>query len=518
MLWALLLVTLYPMPYLISRSGLGMWFYDIHLVGVHFFLCYTAVWLISLLRWKVLQKIVFSLTMLVFGLHAVMMISCLLVVRVPLNEDLMAAVLATNVSETGEFIATYCNTKVMAALGALAVVLLIFAILCRKLRKYTMPQNACYLGALAYLVSGVLLVRKPFIFPKSTFAVIAVTAYEMHKSALHQLEHHNPKLMVTKGDRPPLIVWIVGESLTNHHCSLYGYDKPTNPMLQTKVDSGEVLLYTNVQSAETSTLKSFELMMSTYQRELPDSVKPYQCINFQDVARNAGYRTCWLSNQSKRGICDNGVTQYAMLCDTSVFIGNQYAGLARLSYDGKLIPVMRTMLNRTSGKSVFFVHLMGCHQEFKSRYPESFAYFKENDYADKPQAQRATLASYDNAVRYNDYVVNAMFNLVRQRDAIVVYAPDHGLDIYESYPDYFGHAKGDNPAGIKAARDIPFLIYMTPTFRQCHADIAQRASQSGDRPFDMENFIYLLMDLMQCDFAESPLVARKSLFVSISRR
>lgn len=171
---------------------------------------------------------------------------------------------------------------------------------------------------------------------------------------------------------------------------------------------------------------------------------------------------------------------------------------------------MRKLLAKPTPKDFFIVHLMGCHADFASRYPASFNVFKEKDYPDRPSSQRRNMATYDNAARYNDFIVNTIMNLVSNREAIVVYAPDHGLDIYQTRPDHCAHAIGGNKRSEDISRDIPFIIYMSPLYLQRHPDVASAVAKSLNKSFDTENMIYLMMDLMQCDF-NPPAVKKHSL-------
>ncbi len=306
------------------------------------------------------------------------------------------------------------------------------------------------------------------------------------------------------------MVWSIGESLTSHHCSLYGYAKPTNLLLQKKVNGGEALLFTGVKAAELHTQQAFQLMMGTYAKEAAGT-EWYETPALPDIAKDAGYRTHWISNQSKKGLYDNIVSQYAALCDTTVFIGNMFGGGNRTTVDGELLPVVRHMLAQPSAKDFYVIHLMGCHQSFKMRYPAAFAHFKASDYADCPVKQREKRATYDNSVRYNDYIVSTLMDMVHHREAVVVYAPDHGFDIFESDSNTAAHVNPANPTSSKAGHNIPFLIYTTETYRQRHPDIVKRMKASVGRTFDMEDAPYLMMDLMQCDFTSAPAVTRKSL-------
>ena len=431
-----------------------------------------------------------------------------------LDEDIMAAVLGTNAAEASEMAGTFLTLKNVCLFLGYPSIIAITAYLTKKIRNWTPSElyskaifavfilSVCFVGCYQYAKEGITYQATP----NQTINLIAC-----YNAVIHSNDHHivktNPHLTVSEDGQPPLIVWIVGESTSSHHSSLYGYAKPTNPLLQKRVDAGQAYAYKQVKSAWTHTQESIRLMMSTYSKRSGTSVKWYECTTLPEVAHLAGYHTYWISNQSKKGLYDNYVGQYSEFCDTSVFIGNKFAGCTRLTYDGDLIPVMKRFLMKPTSKDFFIVHLMGCHAAFDGRYPASFDFFKEKDYSDRPQSQRHNLATYDNAARYNDFVVNAIMSLVSKREAIVVYAPDHGLDIYQTRPDHCAHGIGGNKKSESISRDIPFIIYMSPLYRQHHPDVAVDVAKSVNKNFDTENIIYLMMDLMQCDF--NPSVVKK---------
>ena len=506
MFWAFFLMTVYP----ILSDMTGIWLpvsrFSLYLAG--YFVAYVYTYMGSLIKPKVLRNIYFAVIFVIVLVHSVIDTACISTIYAVLNRDIVSAIFATNANEASEFFSAYFTPQVVIAVSILLLLIIGLFLLFKKV-KFKTSVVTCRLGVIFFLVCSIVIVKNPLLcnyssvgFVRQVILILAEPTVEVHKNT--------PKLTINTANQPPLIVFVIGESLTNHHCSLYGYEKPTNPFTKEKVDKGEVLLFKNVKAAATHTQEAFQKMMSTYEKSMGSNVKWNECSTLPDIAKAANYRTHWISNQSKKGFNDNIVGQYADLCDTCFFIGNKFAGLARTNYDGELLPVFKSMLQKDrTARDFYILHLMGCHASFDKRYPSSFNFFKENDYKNYPENQRNGLATYDNAVRYNDYVVNSVFDMVSQRDAVVIYAPDHGLDVYESN-NVAAHSNDANPVGLKAAHDIPFLIYMTPQFRECHAEIVQRAQQSLDRDFDMENIVYLIMDLMQCDF-EKPMVAQKSL-------
>ncbi len=520
MLWPMLIVMLYPLPFSYMDAfkrweviqglwGPGHW---MHVFLLAFFTAYGFVFLVSFIRHTVTRRIVYGIGMTVLLLHCFIKLAFNSSTHSSPNIDIFSAILATNPNEAYEMTSSFvCPALVYAFLG-LPIILLAYTLICHNLCHRKMPRFICIGGGIGFVLSGILCNydEQHVIYQETGISYITdiVAAIGMWKDI--DIRQTHPALSVNHEGQPPLIVWIIGESTTSHHCSLYGYDKETNPLLQQKVDSSACHVFTNVKSASTHTLESFKLMMSTYQKSSSDE-KWNECDNLPEVAHLAGYRTCWMSNQSKNGLYDNLVGRYAELCDTNVFVGNKYVGTFRSTYDEELFPIVKGMLEQPTTRDFFIVNLYGCHESFYMRYPERFAHFWPNDYSDYPEHQRSTLCTYDNAVLYNDYVVSSLFDMIGGREAIAIYTPDHGMDIYESDPTYAAHAIVGNAKSCDLSRDIPCLIYMTPLFRERHPDVAERVAKSVHKSFDMEDAIYLMMDLMHCDFKDSPAVAQKSL-------
>ena len=103
--------------------------------------------------------------------------------------------------------------------------------------------------------------------------------------------------------------------------------------------------------------------------------------------------------------------------------------------------------------------------------------------------QRDVLASYDNATLYNDYVVNTIMDLYKYEDAVVFYFADHALDIFDTNPDYFGHAKMNEKSQAIGKR-IPFVIYVTSVFQNHHAEMVDRMKSAVNTPFNTDKLIY----------------------------
>ncbi len=78
-------------------------------------------------------------------------------------------------------------------------------------------------------------------------------------------------------------------------------------------------------------------------------------------------------------------------------------------------------------------HLMGMHVNYRVRCPNSKKQWKAEDYpndSDMRKKNIKVMADYDNAVWYNDSVVNQIIERFKGDEAIIVYLPDHGEEVF----------------------------------------------------------------------------------------
>ena len=159
---------------------------------------------------------------------------------------------------------------------------------------------------------------------------------------------------------------VIGESFAKQNSSLYGYKKETNPLLSQQTN---LYIFRNVASAHTHTLDAVRSIMTTYVSE-NDSINWYESISIPEIMRAAGYKTYWLSSQYEYGLLDNFITCFAKICDEKNFIRNQVAVNEGDVHDGKLIPVLKNIVESTNEDKFLIINLMGSHCSFKDRYPK----------------------------------------------------------------------------------------------------------------------------------------------------
>lgn len=323
-------------------------------------------------------------------------------------------------------------------------------------------------------------------------------------SACRYIFHETPNIVLTLnksdvnilGNQPQNIVLIIGESYVKSHSSLYGYKYNTTPMMKRLLDNNEILIYDSVVSPATNTNEVFTHIMS--KSDTNSALKWYESVSIPELANTVCYDTYWISNQNEKGLYDNISSRFASLCKNKYFSDNTYKAWDKKNYDEIILPYVSQVSDKSIDKKFIIIHLMGQHFDFKTRHPETFNYFKPNQYYHLPEYQRAVVASYDNATLYNDYVVSNIISKFKDQEAIIIYTSDHSLDLYSS-SEYYGYARANNAKSYQAATEIPFIIYASEKYKNTHADKYEDLKKRKNKPFNTGNLIFFIMDIMNVD-------------------
>lgn len=449
---------------------------------------------------KILKPIflVVSTLLCFINLYCVTTYGCLL------SNDFVQIIGGTNIDEATEFFSTYISWEEVILFLLIIFLSIFVAFLLPKTQRLKLGKTwmaACVLLLFSIVAiwhnSGI--IKEEFIDKERwNFSFDEVVDLSKHPTY--------PNIAESDSIHPKQIVIILGESFSSNHSSLYGYHVITNPLLEKKEKEGNLLVFRNVISPCTHTTPAFKYLLNTYLINNEDGKVWYEHTNIIETMIAAGYHTAWISNQAEKGMYDNLPSGFARICDESIFLRTNNDVY---KYDGDLI---NKLISPKHNKNCFFYHLMGQHADFGARYPREFERFTANDYDDLPLNQREVIASYDNATLYNDFVVNSIINLYKDQDAVVFYLPDHALDLFDTDPDYFGHAKMTE-ASQAQGKKIPFMVYVSPVFKELHSKMYERMKESREKPFCTDRLIYAVMDVAGFRFASNNDVDKYSLFL-----
>ena len=464
-------------------------------------------------RWRVAAVIWLISALVLLMADWLIDLACAVIYETSFSPDIAGVILASNIGEGADFLATYGGGP--AAIAAL-LSLLLFVILWFAGRKLTrvmhrtdaISRGYCMIAALTVLLlSAVIAVAEPLqLVTKVNLRGKAATFMRLDLG--HEIVPQHPGLTQISSDCPQKIVVIIGESLSRTHCSLYGYGRLTQPRLGQLREDSSLIVFSNPTAPACHTMAALQRVIGTWDGE--GSRSWYECPTFIEVARLSGYPVSWISNQASKGIYGNPVVKIAEFCDRHRFTNDGMMGVNSGGYDEAVLPLIDDWMDHSRGLTV--IHLMGSHISYDNRYPAAYGRFMPGDYPELPSHQRETIAAYDNSVLYNDFVVSSILDRYADKDAVVIYFSDHAQDLYRSSLTYCGHTRADDPVSVEAGREIPFMVYLAEPFRRAHPALAERIIRSADREVNTTYLIYTIMDLAGTTFAAAPDVISRSAF------
>ena len=316
-----------------------------------------------------------------------------------------------------------------------------------------------------------------------------------------QLEAASTKIQVDSCSfHVPDIVLVIGESYNKHHSQLYGYNKPTTPRQQAMAEEGSLVPFSDVVSSWNLTSFVFKHMLSLY--AVGDSGEWCDQPLFPEVFRKAGYHVTFITNQflpqAKEAVYDFSGGFFLNHPEVSSRLFDKRNTKLYRYDDGVLKELMANSQKPKANLTI--LHLMGSHVDYRARYPQkSFRRFTPQMYnrPDLTDKQKQTLADYDNSLLYNDSIVKAITNCFVDKEALVIYMPDHGEEIFDDKP-YVSGRRHNADIDYRLARnemEIPFWIWGSPKYIENHPYGWQSIQAAKDRPMMTDALPHLLLYL-----------------------
>lgn len=418
-----------------------------------------------------------------------------------IGAGIVNSILETNSQEAVEFLHMYIGVKECAAV-AVALVVLFYCRRFRVLSRIHISRRVqSRILALVLLVSFGYAVRMTFVYTAFFFddilpiqRVYASTSVAVkNMQAYHKLSSQlSTDIQITENQSTiQNIVFILGESTNRNHMHLYGYNLPNTPNLDALNEKGELGVFRNVVSPHSTTIAVLSKLFTFCDHESDKDW--YEYNNLIDVMNTAGYKTHWLSNQESSGIWGNIAQIYAEHSTMHKFtrIRDSHDDYGIL--DEELFPLIDdAIVNRSPDRNFYVTHLMGGHGLYYNRYPYSFNKFTADDISlDISPRYREIVAQYDNALYYNDYIVSNIIEKFRDKEALVIYVPDHGEAVYDE-GGFAGHIE-ENPN--RHMIEIPVIMWASPSFREKYPEKWAEIQAAVDRPYMTDDMIHTVLDL-----------------------
>ncbi len=305
--------------------------------------------------------------------------------------------------------------------------------------------------------------------------------------------------------RSPTIVLILGESYGKQHSQQYGYYLKTTPRQVKREENGLLTRFSDVVSCWNLTSFVFKNILSMHVIGERGEWCDYPL--FPELFRKAGYRVTFLTNQflpkAKEAVYDfsggfflNDPTLSAAQFDlrnqkTHRFDEGLLKDYDRLVSDGKI--------KLEGAHNLLIFHLIGQHVNYRTRCPNSQRVFGPEAYQERRPdlslKQRRILADYDNAVLYNDSIVDAIISRFENKDAIVIYMPDHGEECYEPGRGFIcrNHSAQVDWPLAHYEFEVPFWIYCSHRYAVSHPQVFKAVKDAKDKRFMTDALPHMLV-------------------------
>ena len=355
-----------------------------------------------------------------------------------IDTDAIHAIFQTHLSEAVQFLGdNYSAARLIIVFGSIA---LCSGLIAWKLTTASAAPSLAGLGVVFLILAGLLADRiSEDLLTLGTWRDASIRYYQELRvfhdlAAERQVMGASYELQRSPGER--VTVLVIGESHNKRHTSLYGYPRDTTPALVQRNKDGNLIILENAYSNHTQTTPSLSFALTEANQYNGKSWTATPSL--ATVARQAGIRTYWISNQQMLGLWHNVVALLAKEADKVVSINKKIGRLKKPDKsDEALIPHLRDALQEP-GEKLIVVHLIGSHAGYCSRFPESWnTYRGELELSAFGKVSATTnpkrVNCYDNSVRYNDHILDLVFNSLEESEipASALYFPDHSEEVFD---------------------------------------------------------------------------------------
>lgn len=229
----------------------------------------------------------------------------------------------------------------------------------------------------------------------------------------------------TKNDSLTL-VFILGESLRADHIPMNGYHRMTTPKLYSEKN---IISLPNIYSEYTYTSRSIPHIMTR-----ADSINPEYAFtetSFIPSLSIEGFSSFWLSNQD---ICQS-FAPFVAECDSSKFVHPEKSVFVFSDwYDIDILPTLKQHLNNNISREIIIIHTIGNHWYYNNHYPDTMTVFTPITKSRETSSNtpEEIINSYDNAIIATDYFINEVINMLKTKNALLIYLSDHGEALGEN--------------------------------------------------------------------------------------
>ncbi len=390
--------------------------------------------------WRRLWRGIFALAVLLYILVRFVYIGYFEVSGALVSENMLLALAQTNTEETLEFIEV--NLPYAALFfGVFLLLGIVFFFFRLSTYCFANPfrlaaEEKVFLGffvALNFLCVGI----------SNSGTLFSTAVWKAHETLLSFVEYQmivsdhknrnikDPAILEKLAAVPDgVYVLVIGESLNRDHMNVYGYPRENTPFQSAAAWDYHFTFFDRAYACYTQTVHVLTYALT--EKNQYNDMKLSDAFSLVDMARAAGFKTTWISNQSRYGVWDTPIGAIGSVCDEQYWV-NEYIGTKVITkdYDEALVPYLEKV-DPENRRQLIIVHLMGSHISYWDRYPKE--YYRYPIDCDRQRTKEEIMTDeYDNTVYYNDEVLRRLTEVAVDRlDADgILYFSDHGDKVCE---------------------------------------------------------------------------------------
>ena len=328
----------------------------------------------------------------------------------------------------------------------------------------------------------------------------ATRSYLLTRTTIEEERHTYDSVSASAApDAPEEVIFVIGETLRADHLPQNGYSRNTMPLLSRL---SNVVSFRSVYTPYYHTDISVPHLLTDSDSINSDAAYTEQ--SFITLFRNAGYRTAWVANQD----ISRSYAYFAHEPDTLIYCDAQRSFYSYEKWlDRDILPSLQSWLDegrRGGRKGLAVVHTIGSHWWYKSHYEDEHARFRpEVSHKDVGGLSREEMInSYDNTIIATDEFLYRLYEMIGDRNAVILFISDHG------------EALGEDGLYLHAT-DCPALRYpacmaiFTDSYARSHPEAVRRLKENAARHFTTASMFHSILDL--ADISTAPLDTLKSI-------
>ncbi len=289
-----------------------------------------------------------------------------------------------------------------------------------------------------------------------------------------------PRIMNNEVPDSLIVIAVLGEAARADHMQLNGYERPTNPLLNSRTN---IVSLPHVYSPYTNTTYSIPHIITR-----ADSIHmeyAYSESSFIPLFQKQNFHTIWLSNQD----LEKPLYDFLHETDTTIYTP---AAIRQSLYgewlDSDLLPLADLFIGRTP-RQLIIMHTTGSHWLYDTHVPQAYQVFLPtvSNRDIRQNSIEQIVNSYDNTIVYLDAFLDSVITKIEHYPSILLYLSDHGESLGEG--GRFLHAQDNAPEEQYPAA----LVWYSDKYQALFPEKIEALHKNSQRYYRTDYYFYSIL-------------------------